>query len=63
MARLSEILIANPDVQSFDELVAVVKAMAESGERFLEPDLKPDFPDTPRNWEDIIESAFMWGHR
>jgi hypothetical protein len=63
MATLSEIIIANPQVTSFAELVDVVKAVAEGGERFLEPDVKPDFPDTPRNWEDVIEAAFIWGNR
>jgi hypothetical protein len=63
MATLSAIIIANPQVASFAELVEVIKDVGEGGERFLEPDIKPDFPDTPRNWEDIVEAAFMWGRR
>jgi hypothetical protein len=37
-----------------------VEAVREGAktERFFRMDLKPPFPDTPENWEDILESAF-----
>ncbi len=63
MVALSEILIANPQFVSFAQVVATVKAVGEDGERFFQPDIKPDFPDTPRNWEDVLEAAFIWGNR
>ncbi len=61
---LSELIIQNPDVSMFVDLLAVIRHRAEEGGQFfLEVDLKPDFPDTPRNWEFLVESAFVWGER
>jgi len=58
MLKLSEILVANKEIQSFDELVTLVQDVARRGERFFRMDLKPPFPDTPENWEDRLEAAF-----
>ncbi len=58
MARVSELLIANPRMRSFEELEAAVVAAAISGEIHLYMDIKPEFPDTPRNWETELELAF-----
>ncbi|MBK47087.1 MAG: sulfur relay protein DsrC [Gammaproteobacteria bacterium] len=58
MLYLSTILIQEKDVESFDELLDVVKMYAKSGERFIRLDLKPPYPDTPKNWEEKVESAF-----
>jgi hypothetical protein len=58
MLKLSEILLSNQDIESFDELVAVIQAVAGSGERFFRMDVKPPYPDTPENWEDRLEAAF-----
>ncbi len=61
---LCEIIIQHPEVNSFGELIAVIRRRAEEGDRFfLEMDLKPEFPDTPRNWEKLIEEAFTYGER
>jgi len=61
---LSDLILQNPDVSSFVDLLAVIRRRAEDGDQFfLEVDLKPDFPDTPRNWEFLVESAFVWGER
>ncbi len=61
---LSDIIIQNPDVNSFEGLIAVIRRKAEAGERFfLQMDLKPDYRDTPRDWEFRIEEAFSWGER
>ncbi len=61
MAKLSDLIISHPDVTTFPELKTLVKHLGESGEMFLEMDLKPDFRDTPRKWEWILETAFTQG--
>ncbi len=59
MLYLSEIMITNPQIESFEELVEVVRERARSGrERFFRMDVKPDYRDTPENWEDRLEAAF-----
>lgn len=58
MLKLSEILVSNQDIESFDELVPVIQEVARSGERFFRMDVKPPYPDTPENWEDRLEAAF-----
>ncbi len=58
MLVLSQIMIANPDLNSFFELLPMLRRYAERGERFFQPDIKPHFPDTPRNWESQLEAAF-----
>ncbi|WP_373508291.1 sulfur relay protein DsrC [Thiocapsa sp.] len=58
MLKLSEILLSNQDIESFDELVPMIQAVAGSGERFFRMDVKPPYPDTPENWEDRLEAAF-----
>ena len=58
MARVSELLIANPKMHSFAELEAAVIEAALSGEIHLYMDIKPEFPDTPRDWEVQLELAF-----
>jgi hypothetical protein len=57
MLYLSEVLIQNPELQNFDELLAVIKVRAKS-EMFFRIDVKPPYPDTPDNWEDRLEAAF-----
>ena len=57
MLKLSELLVGN-DLESFEELIPMVQAVAGSGERFFRMDVKPPFPDTPDNWEDRLEAAF-----
>lgn len=63
MANLSDIIISNPQVKSFDELVEAVTILAANGERFLQFDVKPDYRDTPKNWEIKLETAFYWGDK
>ena len=58
MAMLSNLMISHPEVQSFEDLERLVIEVAKSGEIFLEMDLKPDYPDTPRTWNTRLESAF-----
>ncbi len=58
MLWLSEILISQHTLQSFDDLVKVVQEAARGGEVFFRMDVKPPFPDTPEDWEDRLEAAF-----
>ncbi|OGI42069.1 MAG: sulfur relay protein DsrC [Candidatus Muproteobacteria bacterium RBG_16_65_31] len=63
MLYLSEILIQNHDLGNFEQLCEVVTRRAqESGEIFFRIDVKPPFPDTPGNWEDRLEGAFVGVH-
>jgi hypothetical protein len=57
MLNLSEVLMQNPQVETFEELVTVVKERSKS-EMFFRIDVKPQFEDTPENWEDRLEAAF-----
>jgi hypothetical protein len=58
MLCLSEILLQRHELQSFEDLVAVVEEKARSGELFFQMDVRPPFPDTPAGWEDRLEAAF-----
>jgi hypothetical protein len=58
MAQVSELMIAHPEFQSFRQLEAAVIEVAKRGEIFLEFDVKPEYPDTPRDWEWQLESVF-----
>ncbi|MBK8637369.1 MAG: sulfur relay protein DsrC [Chromatiaceae bacterium] len=58
MLKLSDILVANKEIESFEELAPIIQGIARSGERFFRIDLKPPYPDTPENWEDRLEAAF-----
>jgi len=59
MARVSELMIAHPEITSFVELEALVVAAAKAGEFHLYMDVKPEYPDTPRLWEQELELAFQ----
>ena len=61
MIYLSELLIQNPDFESFEELVQLIESKKE-GEIHLKIDIKPNYPDPPSNWEDKIEGAFAGIH-
>lgn len=58
MLYLSEILLQNHDLETFGELLDVVRQKAGT-EIFFRMDVKPPFPDTPPNWEDQLEGAFV----
>ncbi len=58
MLSVSEVLMSQHDLESFQDVLDYVKKRASEGEMFIEIDLKPPFPDTPENWEDQIEIAF-----
>lgn len=63
MLNLSDIIIYHPEVTSFEQLLVVIAMAAKDGTRFLNYDIKPDFTDTPRKWQDKIESVFALGPR
>ncbi len=58
MIRLSHILILHHEINSFAQLLGVVRRLGEEGEILLEFDLKPEYHDTPRDWQTKIEIAF-----
>ena len=58
MLKLSDIMIANPQLESFEDLVPLIQEIARSGERFFRMDVKPPFSDTPLDWEDRLEAVF-----
>ena len=58
MLYLSEILIQNPDLESFEDLKEALVIVAKKGELFFRMDVKPPFFDTPKSWEDQLEAVF-----
>lgn len=61
MLYLSEVLLQHHDVDNFEALCEVVSKRARS-EMFFKIDVKPPYPDTPSNWEDRLEGAFVGIH-
>ena len=57
MLNLSEVMIQNPQLESFDELAAIIKERSKT-EIFFRIDVKPPYMDTPENWEDRLEAMF-----
>ena len=58
MLNLSELMLQRHDLEHFQDLLEAVKERARQGERFFRIDVKPPYPDTPDNWEEVLESAF-----
>jgi len=63
MVNLSDLVIYNPQVRSFPELLVLVAQAARDGARFLNYDVTPDYRDTPRKWHVEVERAFSLGAR
>lgn len=61
MMYLSEVLIQNPEMDTFGELLKAVEQRAPS-EIHFKIDVKPSYPDTPPDWEDKLEGAFVGIH-
>ena len=59
MLNVSEILMQHHEIESFQDLLQVIREKAKSGERFLNIDIKPQFEDTPEDWHEKLEAAFM----
>lgn len=58
LIKVSDLIIGHPEVQSFEDLKRLVTAAGQRGYRFLQFDIKPDFTDTPRNWDIALEAVF-----
>ena len=58
MLWLSEVLIQQHDIESFEALKKAIGARARAGEIHFRMDVRPPFPDTPEDWEDRLEAAF-----
>ena len=58
MLSISDILIGNSEMASFEELIAYIKLQARQGEMFVQMDVRPPFADTPEDWEQRVEAAF-----
>ena len=56
--NLSDIIIQHPEINSFNELQAAVRGITSDDVLFLNFDVKPDYRDTPRNWQWKLEAAF-----
>ncbi|MDH3310043.1 MAG: sulfur relay protein DsrC [Gammaproteobacteria bacterium] len=61
MLHLSEIMLQHHDIATFEQLLEVVRSRAQT-EMFFRIDIKPPYPDTPANWEDQLEGAFVGIH-
>ena len=59
MIWISEILISQHEIQSYNDLKKFIKIKIEDGEMFLSIDLKPPFDDTPDNYEQDLENLFI----
>lgn len=58
MLAVSEVLMQEHHLKSFDDFLKVVTKRARGGEIFLQMDVKPPYSDTPENWEARVEAAF-----
>ena len=61
MAKLSDIIITNPQMGNFEELKQIVAQAAKNGVMQIEMDIKPDYRNTPRNWAWVLEDVFVRG--
>jgi hypothetical protein len=58
MLYLSEVLMQEHELNSFEDVVAALQERARNGEMFFQIDVRPPFPDTPNDWETRLEAAF-----
>ena len=58
MLWLSEVLLQDHEIDSFEMLKRAISARARAGEMFFRMDVRPPFADTPEDWEDKLEAAF-----
>ena len=59
--KLSDIIIQHPEINSFSDLLEAIGNITSEDMVFLNFDVKPDYRDTPRNWEWKLETAFGGG--
>jgi len=60
---ISDIIIRHPEINSFQELLDAVGNITSNDVLFLNFDVKPDYRDTPRDWQWQLEGAFLGGRR
>jgi len=60
---ISDIIIQHPEINSFQALLEAVRGVSSNKMLFLNFDVKPDFRDTPRDWQWQLEGAFTGGLR
>ncbi|HHJ18978.1 MAG TPA: sulfur relay protein DsrC [Gammaproteobacteria bacterium] len=58
MLLLSEVLLQEHHLTSFESLKETIVKRALAGEFSFSPDIKPQFADTPEDWEEQLEIAF-----
>lgn len=58
MMYLSEVLIQNVELDTFEDLLKVITQRA-ANEIHFKIDVKPPYLDTPPDWEDKLEGAFV----
>ena len=58
MLWLSEVMLQNQDLESFEDLKVELTQHSRQGELFFQMDVKPGYPDTPNDWQDKLEAAF-----
>jgi hypothetical protein len=58
MLWLSEVLLQQHDIDSFEALRQAIAERARNGEIHFRMDVRPPFHDTPEDWEDRLEAAF-----
>ncbi len=63
MIWLSEILIQEQQLESFAELKDALRQRVADGEFLFGMDIKPQFSDTPNDWENLLESIFVAHYR
>ena len=63
MLYLSEVLMQEHELQSFDDLVEALKERARKGAMLFQIDVRPPFSDTPNDWETRLENAFTSPYR
>jgi len=51
------------ELKNFEDVLKAVKQRARDGAMFFQIDVRPPFPDTPKDWEDKLDSAFTSPHR
>ncbi len=61
--KISDIIIRHPDIDTFAGLLETVRGITSDAMLFLEFDIKPDYRDTPRDWQWQLEGAFTGGKR
>jgi hypothetical protein len=63
MLNLSEVMMQHHELESFQELLEIIKQRALDGELHFRIEVKPPYPDTPEDWEDQLEMAFYEPNR